>query len=62
MANARASLVVRTYVPDDAPALIALWKASDLVAPWNDPAEDLVIKYEFQPDLLFVAEEAGPWG
>lgn len=59
MADTKASLVVRTYVPADAPALIALWRATDLVVPWNDPAEDLAIKHAFQPDLLFVGEESG---
>lgn len=57
MADAKASLVVRTYVPGDAEAVADLWRACDLVVPWNDPAEDLALKHAFQPDLLFVGLE-----
>jgi ribosomal protein S18 acetylase RimI-like enzyme len=33
-------LTTRTAVPEDEPQLVALWRACDLVAPYNDPAAD----------------------
>lgn len=35
-------------------AVIDLWRKCGLVAPWNDPVEDIKKKLEFQPDLFFV--------
>jgi ribosomal protein S18 acetylase RimI-like enzyme len=49
-------MTVRTYRETDEAAVVALWKASDLVVPWNDPYKDIRKKVAFQPDLFFVAE------
>jgi len=35
-------------------AVIDLWRKCGLVVRWNDPAEDMKKKLEFQPDLFFV--------
>jgi len=48
------SLHIRPYQPADRQALIALWRACDLVVPWNDPDRDLDAKLAWQPELLLV--------
>jgi len=49
-------LDIRAYEPTDQQQLIALWRACDLVVPWNDPASDIAAKLAFQPDGLLVAQ------
>lgn len=36
-------------------AVVDLWRKCNLVAPQNDPVEDIQRKLVFQPDLFFVA-------
>ena len=51
---ARDDLVIRPYAPLDREALVALWRACNLVVPWNDPDRDIDAKLAWQPDLLLV--------
>lgn len=48
--------MIRVYRDEDRDAVVALWKACDLVVPWNVPEEDIAAKLAFQPELFFVAE------
>lgn len=50
---------IRVFRPDDESQVVALWTACDLVVPWNVPSDDIAKKLAFQPELFFVAEEAG---
>ena len=49
---------IRTYKPNDEPAVIALWQACDLTRPWNDPHKDIARKLTVQPELFVVGIEA----
>ena len=49
------TLTVRPFRPADQDAVIALWHTCRLVAPQNDPREDIRCKMRFQPDLFMVA-------
>jgi ribosomal protein S18 acetylase RimI-like enzyme len=51
----RAGLVIRRFVPDDEPAVVALWQASGLTRPWNDPRKDIARKLRVQPEWFMVA-------
>ena len=51
-------LVLRAYRPADEAAVVALWRACDLVRPWNDPHKDIARKLLVQPELFLVAEGA----
>jgi ribosomal protein S18 acetylase RimI-like enzyme len=51
-------LVLRAYQPADEAAVVALWRACDLVRPWNDPHKDIARKLLVQPELFLVAESA----
>lgn len=59
MADDSPEFFVRTYVRQDEDAVIQLWRDCDLVVPSNDPAKDIAIKLDFQPDLFFVAVLGG---
>jgi ribosomal protein S18 acetylase RimI-like enzyme len=50
-------LVIRPYEAEDEAEVIALWRACDLVVPWNDPQRDIALKLAAQPDLFLV----GTW-
>jgi ribosomal protein S18 acetylase RimI-like enzyme len=45
---------IRTYEPDDEPAVIALWQECGLTRPWNDPRRDIARKLTQQPELFLV--------
>ena len=47
-------LNIRTYIPEDEAAVVALWKACDLVVPWNDPHKDIQRKRKVQSELFLV--------
>ena len=49
-----AMLTIRSFVPADRDALIALWRVCGLVRPTNDPARDIARKQRVRPDLLLV--------
>ncbi|WP_448187625.1 GNAT family acetyltransferase [Azospirillum sp. sgz301742] len=37
------SLTIRAYRDDDRDAVVALWRACNLVVPWNDPDSDIAL-------------------
>ena len=41
---------------DDTEAVVALWHASGLTRPWNDPHRDIERKLTTQPELFLVGE------
>ncbi|HEY4415103.1 MAG TPA: GNAT family acetyltransferase [Verrucomicrobiae bacterium] len=45
---------IRTFQPEDEPAVVALWQSCDLVRPWNDPHKDIQRKLAVRPDLFLV--------
>ena len=50
----------RDFEAGDADAVIALWQASGLTRPWNDPRADISRCLETETSFLLVAEaEAG---
>lgn len=55
----RSAPTIRSFAPADAAAIIALWRACDLVRPWNDPHKDIARKLRVNPEWFLVAEEAG---
>ncbi len=46
---------ITRYSPKYQNAVIALWKACNLIVPQNDPLEDIQKKLAFQPELFFIA-------
>ena len=48
---------IRPFRPTDESAVLALWEASGLTVPWNDPAKDVARKLTVQADLFLVAVE-----
>ena len=50
---------IRAFRPEDQAAVIALWQASGLVVPQNDPAKDIERKLNVDPELFLVGTEAG---
>ena len=46
---------IRTFVPADTEAVVALWEACGLVRAWNDPRRDIARKLTVQPELFLVA-------
>ena len=47
-------LLVRTFEPDDEPAVIALWHACGLTRPWNDPRRDIARRRAIDDGLFLV--------
>lgn len=47
--------MIRTFVPDDTAAVVALWEAAGLLRPWNDPHRDIERKLAMGDDLFLVA-------
>jgi ribosomal protein S18 acetylase RimI-like enzyme len=45
---------IRPFHPDDEEAVIALWRACNLVRPWNNPSKDIQRKLKVRPDLFLV--------
>lgn len=52
-------VILRPYRPADAAAVVALWRACDLVRSWNDPHKDIARKLRVNPEWFLVAEAAG---
>lgn len=46
---------IRAFATADTDAVIALWHASGLTRPWNDPRRDIERKLTVQPELFLVA-------
>lgn len=58
--DAAMPLTVRSAEPQDEPGLIALWRACDLVASYNDPAADFRFAMAGSAsDVLVAQDEAG---
>ena len=55
----RNALRIRPFRPADEDAIIALWRACDLVRPWNDPRKDIARKRRVNPDGFLVGEQDG---
>ena len=53
------SLSIRSFQPEDEAAVIALWQATGLTRPWNDPSKDIARKRRVQPELFLVGELHG---
>lgn len=53
------SVVIRTFVPADEAAVVALWHAAGLTRAWNDPHRDIARHRAVWPELLLVADDAG---
>ncbi len=53
------ALQIRRFAAADRRRVITLWRACDLVVPWNDPERDIDAKLVFQPELFLVGELAG---
>jgi ribosomal protein S18 acetylase RimI-like enzyme len=45
---------IRSFLPSDTDAVVALWQACDLTRPWNDPYRDIERKRTVQPELFLV--------
>jgi ribosomal protein S18 acetylase RimI-like enzyme len=50
---------IRDFAPEDRAAVVALWRAGDLVRPWNDPDKDIDRKVARADGMFLVAEAAG---
>ncbi|MGI9823985.1 GNAT family acetyltransferase [Agromyces sp. Marseille-Q5079] len=50
---------IRSFVRADTEAVVALWRESGLVVPWNDPYVDIERKLTVQPELFLVADVDG---
>jgi ribosomal protein S18 acetylase RimI-like enzyme len=54
-----AVIQIRAFQEGDGQAVIALWKACDLVRPWNDPGKDIARKLEVDREMFLVATDSG---
>ena len=50
---------IRVFDPADEAAVVALWRASGLTRPWNDPHRDIARKMTEQPELFLVGTVDG---
>lgn len=50
---------IRPFQESDMETVIALWRACDLVRPWNDPHKDIQRKLEVSRELFLVGEVDG---
>ena len=50
-------MLIRPFTAADTDDVVALWTASGLVRPWNDPRADIRRKLTVQPELFLVAVE-----
>ncbi|MDR1513254.1 MAG: GNAT family acetyltransferase [Propionibacteriaceae bacterium] len=50
---------IRPFEPEDEDVVVALWEATGLTRPWNDPKADIARKLARQPDLFLVGVEDG---
>ena len=53
------TLQIRVYRESDQDAVVALWRESGLVRPWNDPVKDIHRKLRVQRDLFLVGTVDG---
>jgi ribosomal protein S18 acetylase RimI-like enzyme len=53
------SPVLRPFRETDEAAVVALWRACELVRPWNDPHKDVARKLRVRREWFLVAEDAG---
>lgn len=54
-----ASLNIRPYEEHDRDAVVALWRAADLVRPWNDPASDIALCCKSENAALYIGVAGG---
>ncbi len=52
-------LIIRSYVETDRDVVVNLWRACNLIVPWNDPVRDIEAKLEVQRDLFLVGVIGG---
>ena len=52
-------LEIRPYEEGDREAVVALWRASGLVVPWNDPCKDIERKLRVQAEMFLVGSLGG---
>jgi ribosomal protein S18 acetylase RimI-like enzyme len=52
-------MTIRAFREADEPAVIALWRACDLVRPQNDPHKDIARKLKVNREWFLVAERDG---
>jgi ribosomal protein S18 acetylase RimI-like enzyme len=52
-------MIIRPFCAADESAVIALWRACDLVRPQNDPRKDIARKRGVNPEWFLVGESAG---
>ncbi len=52
-------MTIRPFHAADEAAVIALWRACDLVRPWNDPHKDIRRKLRVNPEWFLVGESGG---
>ncbi len=50
---------IRRFESTDENSVVALWRRCGLVVPRNDPATDIALKMNWQPELFFVGEVSG---
>lgn len=53
------SAALRPFQPGDRDAVIALWRACDLIVPWNDPVKDIALCRDSGHGEILVAERDG---
>ena len=53
------TLQIRVYRESDQDAVVALWRESGLVRPWNNPVKDIHRKLRVQRDLFLVGTVDG---
>lgn len=51
--------LIRLFDLADEAVVVDLWQRCNLVAPWNDPHQDILTKLAFQPSLFFVGTFGG---
>ena len=52
-------MLIRPFTEIDTDSVVALWEASGLTRPWNDPRKDIARKLEVQRELFLVGELDG---
>ncbi len=49
------AVVIRSFLPEDEPAVIALWQRAGVSRAWNNPSLDIHRKSSFQPNWFLLA-------
>ncbi len=52
-------LRIRPFQPADEDGVVALWRACELVKPWNNPKKDIARKRQVNPEWFLVGEQGG---